>query len=561
MGVADYVLDGVIGQGQFGVAHKSRNIKDGKQYCIKKINSIAKDDQASTLKEAQLLSTLEHPNIIRYKECYIDPSDGSLCIVTSFCEEGELHRRIRLRAKTNQFYKEDEVMDMFIQIASALMYIHSKKILHRDLKTQNIFIARGGIMVLGDFGIAKVLEKTDQFATTVTGTPYYMAPEICSSQPYTFKSDIWSLGCVLYELCTLKHAFAADSLLSLVYQIVRGDYPPIPSDMFSAGLSNLITVLLARQPNERPSLQQVFQIPYVKKHLARYHAEQKLQVERQTNNVARRRMASAPVGVDQVLSPGQSIDAGMEGLTPRQQMARRKELHNQQRELELQMASMAAGDSRAQVLERKQRMIQSHFQQGMVPTRPGALIEPVREEPIRYPDVDAMFNGGDSVLLGSVVMGANGFNDSLVVGSNVAAANDALHAGLTSADGQRPTSTREAHARPSPPTAAPAGPARPNGAAGPGARPRPGQPGFTKAMADRMGAVQQRQGRARATQESANNNNNNNDDDDDDDSSNNNDDDDDDDDNDSNNDNDDDDNSNNNNNNNKKKKKKKNDYN
>ena len=72
------------------------------------------------------------------------------------------------------------------------------------MQTQNIFIARGSIMKLGDFGIAKVLEKTDSFAQTVTGTPYYMAPEICSSQPYTFKSDIWSLGCVLYELCTLK---------------------------------------------------------------------------------------------------------------------------------------------------------------------------------------------------------------------------------------------------------------------------------------------------------------------------------------------------------------------
>lgn len=70
-------------------------------------------------------------------------------------------------------------MDMFIQIASALMYIHGKKILHRDLKTQNIFVSRGPIMVLGDFGISRVLERTDSFATTVTGTPYYMAPEIC----------------------------------------------------------------------------------------------------------------------------------------------------------------------------------------------------------------------------------------------------------------------------------------------------------------------------------------------------------------------------------------------
>jgi NIMA (never in mitosis gene a)-related kinase len=115
---------------------------------------------------------------------------------------------------------------------------------------------------LGDFGISKVLENTGDFAKTVTGTPYYMAPEICSSQPYTFKSDIWSLGCVLYELCTLKHAFAADSLLSLVYQIVRGNYPPITvsGGQFSEGLSDLVKSLLTREAAQRPSLQQVFQV-------------------------------------------------------------------------------------------------------------------------------------------------------------------------------------------------------------------------------------------------------------------------------------------------------------
>lgn len=88
----------------------------------------------------------------------------------------------------------------------ALEHIHALRILHRDLKTQNIFIGNGGVIKVGDFGIAKVLAGTGDMATTVTGTPYYMAPEICRNQPYTYKSDIWSLGCVLYELCTLRYS-------------------------------------------------------------------------------------------------------------------------------------------------------------------------------------------------------------------------------------------------------------------------------------------------------------------------------------------------------------------
>lgn len=82
------------------------------------------------------------------------------------------------------------------------------------------------------------------------------APEICTNQPYTFKSDIWSLGCVLYELCTLKHAFAANSLLSLVYQIVRGTFPPIPGT-YSPQLGDLVNSLLRTDTSKRPSLHEV----------------------------------------------------------------------------------------------------------------------------------------------------------------------------------------------------------------------------------------------------------------------------------------------------------------
>jgi NIMA (never in mitosis gene a)-related kinase len=121
----------------------------------------------------------------------------------------------------------------------ALLYIHEKRILHRDIKTQNIFLSSNGTIKLGDFGISKVLENSVSSAKTVVGTPYYLSPEACENQPYNSKSDIWALGCVLYELCTLKHAFDANNLLGIVYKIVKGGYEPIP-DIYSKDMELLV---------------------------------------------------------------------------------------------------------------------------------------------------------------------------------------------------------------------------------------------------------------------------------------------------------------------------------
>ena len=103
----------------------------------------------------------------------------------------------------------------------ALEYVHSRKVLHRDIKTQNVFLTGANTIKLGDFGISKVLESTTSVAMTVVGTPYYMSPEICQSKPYNYTSDVWSLGCILYELCTLQHAFSGENLLGLVFKIVQ----------------------------------------------------------------------------------------------------------------------------------------------------------------------------------------------------------------------------------------------------------------------------------------------------------------------------------------------------
>jgi NIMA (never in mitosis gene a)-related kinase len=144
--------------------------------------------------------------------------------------------------------------------------VHSRKILHRDLKSQNVFLTRVNTVKLGDFGISKVLESTMAQANTVQGTPYYMSPEVCQNRPYTYQSDIWALGCILYELCTLKYPFFSDNLLSLAVKIVQEKPEPIPS-RYSPELSQLINLLLSKDESIRPRVIDIIHKPFVKHHM------------------------------------------------------------------------------------------------------------------------------------------------------------------------------------------------------------------------------------------------------------------------------------------------------
>lgn len=157
-------------------------------------------------------------------------------------------------------------MNWFVQLCIALEYVHNRKILHRDIKSQNVFLTKNNTIKLGDFGISKVLENTNDCAMTVQGTPYYMSPEVCQNKPYTYKSDVWALGCILYELCTLKHAFCAENLLGLVFKIVQDKQDPIPSD-YSEDLSKLVHTLLNKDDKERPQVIDILRMPFVQGHM------------------------------------------------------------------------------------------------------------------------------------------------------------------------------------------------------------------------------------------------------------------------------------------------------
>uniref|UniRef100_A0A671NHB1 Serine/threonine-protein kinase Nek4 n=1 Tax=Sinocyclocheilus anshuiensis TaxID=1608454 RepID=A0A671NHB1_9TELE len=181
-----YLFVRVVGKGSYGEVNLVRHKSDRKQYVIKKLNlrTSSRRERRAAEQEAQLLSQLKHPNIVTYRESW-EGEDCQLYIVMGFCEGGDLYRR--LKQQKGELLPERQVVEWFVQIAMALQYLHEKHILHRDLKTQNIFLTKTDIIKVGDLGIARVLESQNDMASTLIGTPYYMSPELFSNKPYNYK--------------------------------------------------------------------------------------------------------------------------------------------------------------------------------------------------------------------------------------------------------------------------------------------------------------------------------------------------------------------------------------
>ncbi|XP_070594750.1 serine/threonine-protein kinase Nek4 isoform X4 [Erythrolamprus reginae] len=266
MPLGEYTLVRVVGKGSYGEVSLVRHRHDGKQYVIKRLNvkHASSRERKAAEQEAQLLSQLKHPNIVTYRESW-EGDDGLLYIVMGFCEGGDLYHK--LKEQKGQLLPESQVVEWLVQIAMALQYLHEKHILHRDLKTQNVFLTRSNIIKVGDLGIARVLDNQHDMARTLIGTPYYMSPELFSNRPYNYKSDVWALGCCAYEMATLKHAFNAKDMNSLVYRIIEGKLPPMPKD-YSIELKELIRTMLSKKPEERPSVRSILRQPYIKQQIS-----------------------------------------------------------------------------------------------------------------------------------------------------------------------------------------------------------------------------------------------------------------------------------------------------
>lgn len=272
---ARFVKQTLLGEGSYGRAYLAVDNVSKEKVVIKEFvgKRMSTNAKRLAMEECALLSKMNNPNIVAYFGHFMQ--DGNLSIVMEHANKGDLSALI---GKANgKKISEETVKDIFYQLIKAVAYIHKRNVLHRDIKAGNIFLTSAPDsnfyrVMLADFGVSKVLSSDDALTETLAGTPYYLSPELCNSEPYGKKSDIWALGIVLYELMMLTTPFRGKNLQAVSARITRGKFPEITGP-YSEAIKNMCYSLLRNDPNERPSAKQLLEHKMFKGYTELYIAE------------------------------------------------------------------------------------------------------------------------------------------------------------------------------------------------------------------------------------------------------------------------------------------------
>lgn len=256
-----------LGRGASGVVSLVRRRSDGRLFAAKEIMFADLNERRSILEEVHLMQSLpQHPSLLGLEE--VIEGRSSVTMILEYSSEGTLRDYLYSQPMSggDQFevkdgLSEDEVLRFLTQLVNALHFLHSNDILHRDLKLENLLLfSKCSVVKISDFGVATILGRSgtgsERMAQTTTGTPHYMSPEVCEGHPYNYKSDVWSLGIAVYEMCTRELPFQAANLLALAGKICHQATPQLPMT-YSRRLNAIVKAMLTKNQTTRPSMKDV----------------------------------------------------------------------------------------------------------------------------------------------------------------------------------------------------------------------------------------------------------------------------------------------------------------
>ena len=257
----------LLGRGKFSVVHRTRRRSDDLPVALKTIQifEMGTKERHECMNEIRLLQQMQHPHIISYLDCKVERNE--LTVVMELAEAGDLARYIAAAAEAGRPLGDKRAVSHFVQIADALAYMHERRVMHRDIKPANVFISSSGgseegdepVMKLGDLGLGRYFSSKTNVVNSFVGTPYYMSPECIQGGGYDFKSDIWSLGCLLYELATLRSPFSSADLNFYVLgkRIMARKFEPMGD--IADSLVALVDTMLQVSATDRPTAAEVLE--------------------------------------------------------------------------------------------------------------------------------------------------------------------------------------------------------------------------------------------------------------------------------------------------------------
>lgn len=254
---SQFVIQRQIAQTNGGSVYLARVRRTGEQVVLKQRQWSELGKNKDFLREYDLLCDLSHPNVIECLGYFWDDPSRSLYIVLEYANRGDLHAELSARKADKDPFKDDQCWEIFLQMLAGLKNLHANKIVHRDIKPLNLLLTDRGMVKIGDFGVGRQMSQKTQFLNSFYGTPLYLSPELVEGHPYSYATDIWSLGVVLYEILTLRPPFDGNSLSQVTQSVLKGRFAPIPRCR-DQDFARAIQWMLQVDAKKRPSAKELY---------------------------------------------------------------------------------------------------------------------------------------------------------------------------------------------------------------------------------------------------------------------------------------------------------------